>query len=68
MEGDGPGIPEEMRENVFEAGDSGSPDGTGVGLRIVKRIAEAHGWKITVTDSDAGGERFEITGVEFTDR
>ncbi len=63
----GPGIPESDREDVFEAGYSTAEDGTGFGLRIVEQIAEAHGWEITVTESEQGGARFEVTGVEFTD-
>lgn len=60
---DGPGIAESERSDVFDAGYSSSEDGTGFGLSIVKRIAEAHGWDIAVTDSETGGARFEITGV-----
>jgi PAS domain S-box-containing protein len=62
---DGPGIPDEKRESVFETGYSTSDDGTGLGLRIVERIARAHGWEITLTTSEAGGARFEFGGVEF---
>ena len=60
---DGPGIPPEDRERVFEGGYSTSPDGTGFGLPIVRRIAEAHDWRIRVTESDEGGARFEFSGV-----
>jgi PAS domain S-box-containing protein len=59
----GPGIPESEREEVFEAGYSTNEDGTGFGLRIVEQIADAHGWEITVTESEERGARFEITGV-----
>jgi PAS domain S-box-containing protein len=61
---DGPGIPEDERENVFDAGYSTAEDGTGFGLSIVKQIADAHGWDIRVTEGTDGGARFEITGVE----
>ncbi|MFD1634313.1 PAS domain-containing protein [Haloplanus ruber] len=61
---DGVGIPENEREEVFEAGYSTTTDGTGLGLRIVKRIVDGHGWKVAVTDSDGGGTRVEITGVD----
>jgi PAS domain S-box-containing protein len=60
---DGPGIPAEERNEVFEAGYSTTAEGTGLGLNIVEEIAEAHGWDISVTESDAGGARFEITDV-----
>jgi PAS domain S-box-containing protein len=62
----GAGIPDEERDDIFEAGYSTAGDGTGFGLAIVKEIVEAHGWEIRVTDSETGGARFEITGVETT--
>lgn len=65
VEDDGPGIPEESRDDVFTAGYSTGEDGTGFGLSIVKRIVEAHEWEIHVLESAEGGARFEITGVEF---
>lgn len=65
---DGPGIPEDDRESVFEFGYSTGDGGTGFGLAIVKSIVEAHGWDVEITDSDGGGTRFEITGVEWADR
>ncbi|MUW13563.1 PAS domain S-box protein [Halorubrum sp. CBA1125] len=64
VEDDGPGIPSEDRDNVFEQGYSTTEDGTGFGLSIVKEIVEAHGWDIIVTDGTDGGVRFEISGVE----
>jgi len=62
---DGPGIPAEVRDRVFDSGYSGSTDGTGFGLAIAEQIAEAHGWTIEVTEGTDGGARFEIRGVEF---
>ncbi|WP_436345739.1 PAS domain S-box protein [Natronorubrum sp. FCH18a] len=64
VEDDGPGIPAEERDRVFESGYSTSAEGTGFGLAIVGRIAEAHGWTVDVTDSDTGGARFEFRGVD----
>lgn len=65
VEDDGPGIPAADRDQVFEWGYSSSDERTGIGLSIVEQIVEAHGWTIAVTESDDGGARFEITGVEF---
>lgn len=65
VEDDGPGIPEAEREKVFEAGYSTAPEGTGFGLSIVQQVVEAHDWSIRVTDGEAGGARFEITGVTW---
>lgn len=65
VEDTGPGIPEDERDNVFEGGYSTIEEGTGFGLGIVERVADAHGWAIQVNESSEGGARFEITGVEF---
>jgi len=64
---DGPGIPEGEREAVFDSGYSTASEGTGFGLSIVAEIVEAHGWTVDVTDSEAGGARFEIRGVDVVD-
>ena len=61
---DGPGVPEDERDRVFEYGYS-SDGGTGLGLAIVSSIADAHDWEIAVTESARGGARFEISRVEF---
>lgn len=60
---DGPGIPEELRSQVFEAGFTTGETSTGLGLAIVRDVAMAHGWEVEVTDSETGGARFEFTGV-----
>jgi signal transduction histidine kinase len=57
---DGVGIPPDERTAVFEAGYSGTDHGTGLGLAIVDRIARAHDWTVSLTESDAGGARVEI--------
>ncbi|PSQ56183.1 hybrid sensor histidine kinase/response regulator [Halobacteriales archaeon SW_8_68_21] len=61
---DGPGIDSDARETVFESGYTTSETGTGFGLAIVQRIAEAHGWEVVVTEGDDGGARFEFVGVD----
>jgi two-component system sensor histidine kinase QseC len=55
VEDNGPGIPLEHRERVFERfyrgeRDSGPP-GTGIGLAIVKNIADIHGAEISLGES-----------------
>ena len=62
---DGPGIPEDEHDRVFETGFTTSDGGTGFGLAIVEEIATAHGWTVGVTESAAGGARFEIHSVEI---
>jgi signal transduction histidine kinase len=63
VEDDGVGLPEGERETVFERGVTTSQDGTGLGLAIVRDIADAHGWQVTLGESDAGGVRVEVSGV-----
>jgi len=60
VEDDGPGIPADERETVLEPGHSSARGGTGFGLTIVKRIVEAHGWELAVTEGTDGGARFEF--------
>jgi PAS domain S-box-containing protein len=64
VEDDGPGIPVEKRDAVFEPGHSSARGGTGFGLAIVKRIVEAHGWEVSVTGREDGGARFELQVTE----
>lgn len=61
----GEGIQPSTRNRVLETGFSGGGDGTGLGLAIVSSIVQAHGWELTVTESETGGARFEISGVEL---
>ncbi|MCU4924862.1 ATP-binding protein [Halobacteria archaeon AArc-dxtr1] len=63
VEDDGPGIPEQKRETVFEYGYTSSQSGTGLGLSIVHDIVQGHGWSISVGTGADGGARFEIRGV-----
>jgi SAM-dependent methyltransferase len=60
---DGTGIPRPVRDRVFEPGFSTSDDGTGLGLSIVRRIVEAHGWEVDLTESETGGARFVVRGL-----
>jgi len=67
VEDDGQGIPADERDRVFEGGYSTTEHGTGFGLSIVRRVLEAHGWEVAVTESADGGARFEVTGVDLLD-
>jgi two-component system sensor histidine kinase TctE len=63
VEDDGPGIPPELRERVFErffrpAGGAGN--GCGLGLAIVRDIAAGHGATV-VLDSGSGGRGLRVT-------
>ncbi len=66
VEDDGPGIPPELREAVFEpfrqgpAGISTHSPGVGVGLSLVARFAELHGGRAWVEDRPGGGASFRV--------
>lgn len=64
VDDDGPGIAPDERESIFNLrvrGAAGaSRPGTGIGLAIVKMIAERAGGSIGVTESPLGGARFEV--------
>lgn len=64
VEDDGSGIPEDERDTVFDEGYSTNGAGSGLGLAVVERVAEAHGWKVQVTEGTGGGARFEIDEIE----
>lgn len=65
VEDDGPGIPEDSRESVFEAFRQGpepnrhSP-GVGIGLSLVRRFAELHDGKAWVQEREGGGASFRV--------
>jgi len=65
VEDDGPGIPEDERDDVFDAGYTTTEEGTGFGLSIVKQVVDAHDWEIHVTEGTDGGARFEIIDLKF---
>ena len=60
---DGPGILPEERAEVFEYGYS-THGGTGLGLPIVRSIAVAHGWEVSIAERTDGGARIEFAGVQ----
>ncbi|MFC7176272.1 GAF domain-containing sensor histidine kinase [Halosegnis marinus] len=64
---DGPGVPEREREKAVRSGYTTAEDGTGLGLGIVRRIADAHGWALALAESDAGGLRVELRDVTLPD-
>ncbi|GAB3676316.1 sensor histidine kinase [Halopiger thermotolerans] len=68
VEDTGEGIPPDERDQVFETGYTTATDGTGFGLSIVNRIAQAHGWAVEATAGQAGGARFELTDVSESRR
>jgi signal transduction histidine kinase len=52
---EGPGIDPELRDKVFEAFVTTRADGAGLGLSLVKRVAEEHGGSCTLVNGEGGG-------------
>jgi K+-sensing histidine kinase KdpD len=67
---EGPGIPEDARAELFEKFQRGpqaaSVDGLGLGLFIVRSLAEAHGGGVVIRPRDVGGSRFEVTLADLS--
>src|SRR4029079_12078498 len=65
VEDDGPGVPEELREAIFEPFRQGpsvarhSP-GTGIGLSLVAMFTELHGGRAWVEERPGGGASFRV--------
>jgi signal transduction histidine kinase len=64
IEDEGPGIPDDLKEVLFEPfrqGAGAGGRGVGIGLSLVKKFAELHGGTAHVEDGEQGGARFVIT-------
>jgi signal transduction histidine kinase len=62
----GPGVPEGLRERVFEAfyrmpGHAEKAGGVGLGLSLVKQIAERHGGSVRCEAREGGGSCFVLS-------
>ena len=57
---DGPGLPSGTETEIFDHGYSTSDEGFGFGLSVVRDVADAHGWTVEPTESEAGGARFDV--------
>lgn len=61
VEDDGRGIPDREKEKIFEKDfKKGKAAGSGIGLYLVKEIAESYKGRVEIEDSDLGGARFDL--------
>jgi len=61
VEDDGKGIPDEIKEKIFERGyKKGKNAGSGLGMYLAKEIANSYDGNVEVKDSDMGGVGFEV--------
>ena len=60
VEDDGPGVPEAVRGRLFEPLITTKEHGNGLGLALVKRVAERHGGTVLHEPRPGGGTRFTL--------
>jgi sensor histidine kinase regulating citrate/malate metabolism len=59
----GPGVPEQLREQIFARGVTSKPDvpgGRGIGLALVRLVTAQHGGTVQVSDGSCGGALFVV--------
>ncbi|MGH9392752.1 MAG: ATP-binding protein, partial [Terriglobales bacterium] len=56
----GPGVPGELREQIFNPFFTTKPNGVGLGLAIVAKIVDQHGGRLRLLDPAGAGAAFEI--------
>lgn len=56
----GPGVPVELRDRIFDPFFTSRPDGTGLGLSVARSIARAHHGDVALVDGAAGGTTFAL--------
>jgi two-component system sensor histidine kinase AtoS len=57
---DGPGVPEERRQEIFKPYFTAQKSGTGLGLAVVRQIARTHGWEVACLANSPRGAIFRV--------
>ncbi|HEX8825830.1 MAG TPA: HAMP domain-containing sensor histidine kinase [Archangium sp.] len=60
VEDDGPGVPPEIRERLFDLFVTGKANGTGLGLALCRRLVERHGGTVALVPEQRQGSTFEV--------
>jgi signal transduction histidine kinase len=60
VDDNGPGVPEDDRQHIFDPYVTHREGGTGLGLAIVRKIVIDHGGDVSVAAAATGGARFTV--------
>ncbi|MDK2971075.1 MAG: two-component system, NtrC family, sensor histidine kinase HydH [Candidatus Sumerlaeota bacterium] len=63
VEDNGPGVPAELRDEIFRPYMTTNAAGSGLGLAVVRQICAAHDWRIVCTESALGGACFTVSAM-----
>ena len=60
IDDNGPGVPEQARDRIFQPFFTSKKHGTGLGLALVQKIVVSHNGRVSVGTSPAGGARLQV--------
>lgn len=62
---DGPGVPAEIAERIFDLHVSTKPDGSGIGLHVARTVVERHGGRLRLAPAETDGGDAPLPGARF---
>ncbi|MGC9326476.1 MAG: sensor histidine kinase, partial [Candidatus Hinthialibacter sp.] len=65
IQDNGPGVPKENQDKIFQPYFTTNENGTGLGLAMVRQIVMSHGWSIDYIDAPNQGATFRISGMKI---